>query len=111
MDINIPLTFWLNQFYTTFKERRLNIWIEKEVCKIIKENNFLNRMIQVSFPDWDRELFMYLNSKSVPWLDPIMILLSTYTAWFALSILVILFMIWKNRMEGIKGVLFLTGGV
>jgi len=68
-------------------------------------------MITVSFPDWDQELFMYLNSKNTPWLDPIMILLSTYTAWFALCILIIVFMIWKKQKEGALAGFFLMCGV
>jgi len=68
-------------------------------------------MFDVSFPDWDRELFIYLNSKNVDWLDPVMVLLSTYTAWFFLCIMVIALMIYKNRKEGKIGALFLVGGL
>lgn len=68
-------------------------------------------MIQLSFPDWDRELFIYLNSKNADWLDPVMILLSTYAAWFFLCFMVILLMLYKNRQQGKTGALFLVGGL
>ncbi|MCD7976616.1 MAG: hypothetical protein LUG51_05480 [Tannerellaceae bacterium] len=66
-------------------------------------------MIQLSFPDWDRELFIYLNSKNADWLDPVMILLSTYAAWFFLCFMVILLMLYKNRQQGKTGALFFGG--
>lgn len=68
-------------------------------------------MFDFDFPDWDQELFMYLNSKNTPWLDPVMMLLSTYTAWFTLCILAIIYMIYKSHKEGVKGALFLAGGL
>lgn len=31
--------------------------------------------------EWDKELFLFLNSKHISWLDPAMLFLSSYTAW------------------------------
>ncbi|MCD7914211.1 MAG: phosphatase PAP2 family protein [Tannerellaceae bacterium] len=68
-------------------------------------------MFDLNFPDWDKELFIYLNSKNADWLDPIMILLSTYTAWFFLCIWVILLMLYKHGQRGRTGAIFLIGGL
>jgi len=68
-------------------------------------------MSRISFPDWDRELFVYLNSKNADWLDPVMILLSTYAAWTVLCILVIILMIYKDRLQGKIASLFLVLGI
>ncbi len=68
-------------------------------------------MFTLHFPDWDTELFVYLNSKHHPWLDPVMMLLSTYTAWSILCLLVVLFMIYKDRIQGKIAALYLVGGI
>lgn len=65
----------------------------------------------MNFPEWDRELFVFLNSKNLSWLDPIMIFLSSYTGWFIVAICICAFMIYKNRKEGKIASVFLIGGV
>ncbi|MCD8264453.1 MAG: phosphatase PAP2 family protein [Tannerellaceae bacterium] len=68
-------------------------------------------MSQIALPDWDRELFVYLNSKNAGWLDPVMILLSTYTAWTVLCVLVMFLMVYKDRVQGKIAALFLVVGI
>ncbi len=59
---------------------------------------FLNheRMYVIDFPDWDRDLFLYLNSKNHPWLDPLMILFSNQTVWILVLLAVILYIVYKK---------------
>ena len=46
--------------------------------------------------DWDKEVFLYINSKNVAWLDPIMLALSSFTSWIIVCALIIGFMIYKG---------------
>lgn len=59
------------------------------------------------FPDWDRDLFIYLNSKHTSWLDPIMYFLSNYTFWIVSCLIVMLCMIYVNRSTGKVAALFI----
>lgn len=65
----------------------------------------------MSFPEWDKELFIFLNSKNVPWLDSLMILLSSYTAWILVCFVIILVMVFKDRIRGKFAAMFLVLGV
>lgn len=68
-------------------------------------------MLQITFPAWDRELFLYLNSKHTPWLDPIMYLVSTYTAWALVCTSIIVFMVYRDRIWGQRAAVFMLLGV
>ncbi len=68
-------------------------------------------MFDINFPEWDRELFLFLNSKNIPWLDPIMVVLSSYTAWIVVCIVVLGIMIYKDRGRGKVAGIFLIIGV
>ncbi|MDU1903506.1 MAG: phosphatase PAP2 family protein [Dysgonomonas sp.] len=68
-------------------------------------------ILQISFPEWDRELFMYLNSKNVEWLNPVMSFLSAYISWALVCLGIILFIIYKDRMKGTAASFFLLLGV
>lgn len=65
----------------------------------------------MSFPEWDKDLFVYLNSKNIPWLDSIMLFFSNHYVWVLICLSVALFMVWKDKKRGGKGALFLLGGV
>lgn len=68
-------------------------------------------MLQITFPVWDRELFLYLNSKHTPWLDPIMYLISTYTVWALVCISIIVFMVYRDRVMGQRAAVFMLVGI
>lgn len=65
----------------------------------------------MSFPEWDRNLFVYLNSKNMPWLDSTMVFLSSHLVWAFICLLLVLFMMWQNREKGRRASLYLVGGV
>lgn len=65
----------------------------------------------ISFPEWDKELFIYLNSKNHPWFDTIMVILSSHTFWTMICLTIVIFLIWKNRKQGLTASFFLVGGV
>lgn len=68
-------------------------------------------MFDINFPEWDRNLFLYLNGKSHPLLDSIMVVLSTYTAWIVVCVILVGVIIYKDRVKGKIAALFLIGGV
>lgn len=68
-------------------------------------------MLQITFPTWDRDLFLYLNSKHNPWFDPIMYAVSTYTAWMLICVSIIVFMIYRDRIWGKRAAVFMLMGV
>lgn len=68
-------------------------------------------MLEITFPQWDTDLFLYLNSQHQKWLDPIMYALSTYTSWFLVCLSVILYILYTNRSTGKRVVSFLLLGV
>lgn len=65
----------------------------------------------MNFPEWDKELFVYLNSKHVAWLDSVMILLSSYAAWIVVCLAIVLAVYFKDRVKGKIAVLFLVAGI
>lgn len=65
----------------------------------------------MNFPDWDRELFVFLNSKNVPWLDGIMIFLSSHTTWAIVCLVVVIIMLFRDRINGKQASLSLIVGV
>lgn len=64
-------------------------------------------MLVFAFPDWDRELFILLNSKHTPWIDPIMFFLSSYTVWITICVLIMGYMVYQNRTIGQIAALFI----
>ncbi|MDH6533636.1 phosphatase PAP2 family protein [Parabacteroides sp. 52] len=63
--------------------------------------------MDINFPEWDKELFLYLNSKHVAWLDPVMVLLSSYTVWMIVCLAIVLVVYFRDRNKGKRVVLFL----
>lgn len=61
----------------------------------------------MTFPNWDRELFIYLNSKHSAWLDPIMYFLSDYSFWIATCLLVMTYMVYSNQSTGKMAAIFI----
>lgn len=48
------------------------------------------------FLEWDKELFLYLNSKHSAYLDPVMLFLSSYTDWIIVSLLMLALIYFKG---------------
>lgn len=46
---------------------------------------------------WDRELFLFLNSKHTDWLDPIMLFLSSYINWILVCAIMMAIIYWKAQ--------------
>ena len=61
----------------------------------------------ITFPDWDRHLFVYLNSKHIDTLDPIMYFLSSYLFWIVTFILFMAYILYHNRSRGKAVALFI----
>lgn len=55
----------------------------------------------VNFPDWDANLFTYLNGLHVDWLDPIMVLITSVPVWIPLYVVVSYFVIRKYKWDGV----------
>ena len=55
----------------------------------------------VNFPAWDSELFSFLNSLHVSWLDPIMVVISSVPVWIPLYLVVSFFIFKKFRWTGL----------
>jgi len=68
-------------------------------------------MLWIAFPEWDRELFLYLNGKHVWWLDPIMAFLSTYMSWILLCIFIVIYIVSSDKINGIRAAFFMLLGV
>lgn len=67
--------------------------------------------MRVSFPTWDHQLFMYLNSKHTPMLDPIMLVLSSGISWLVVFCIALALLIYKNRDWGKRAVCFMIVGL
>jgi len=68
-------------------------------------------MLDINFPEWDRDLFLYLNSKHIPWLDPVMAVFSAYTFWIAICIALIIYLIYTDKVSGIRTSFFMLLGI
>lgn len=68
-------------------------------------------MLQITFPKWDQDLFLYLNSKHNPALDPFMHLISTYTFWAIVCLCIMGYMIYKDRTWGYRAAIFMLFGI
>lgn len=44
---------------------------------------------------WDRDVFMKLHELNTAWLDPIMVFVSAMETWYAVAVLVVLFLIYR----------------
>lgn len=64
-------------------------------------------MPQINFPDWDIELFSFLNQTHTSWLDPIMIFLSSYWSWLILFVVISYFMLRRSWTWGSREILLI----
>ena len=64
-------------------------------------------MFEVQFPEWDTQLFIFLNSLHTSWLDPVMKLFSAHWVWAPLYITIAFFMVRKKAWQGVAAVLFM----
>jgi len=71
-------------------------------CQKIEPMVFIN-----IFPDWDVELFKFINGMHVSWLDPVMRFLSSPYSWIILFVIVAYFMIRHNRYWGIREIILI----
>jgi undecaprenyl-diphosphatase len=58
--------------------------------------------ILASLDEIDKTIFLFLNSLHQDWLDPIMRLITSTTAWIPFYILIILFLFWKFKKYAIN---------
>jgi len=58
--------------------------------------------------EWDKEIFLSLNSMNAHWMDPFMLIITSHTAWACTAALVIAFMIFQKHKTGLWASLFLT---
>ena len=68
-------------------------------------------MSLLSFPNWDQELFLYINGKHTPMLDPVMKAISSSASWAIVFILIVALIIYKNRYWGKRAAIFLVAGL
>ncbi|WP_108822619.1 phosphatase PAP2 family protein [Dysgonomonas sp. Marseille-P4361] len=47
--------------------------------------------------EWDKELFLFLNSKNIEWLDPVMLFLSSYLCWTIVFFLLAGLIYWYSK--------------
>ncbi|MDH6342462.1 undecaprenyl-diphosphatase [Parabacteroides sp. PFB2-12] len=68
-------------------------------------------MFEFNFPQWDRDLFLYLNDKHLPWLDPVMLFFSNQWIWTLVCLAVFLFIFFGRKGQGRRASFFFAGGV
>lgn len=70
-------------------------------------------MIIYKLLEWDKRLFLYLNSKHYDWLDPIMLGLSSFISWALMCVFITAFMVYKAKNNRLLAAFFmiLTIGV
>lgn len=56
--------------------------------------------------EWDKELFLYLNSKHIGWLDPVMLFFSSYHFWVIMCILMAVFIYYRLEVWKKTSVIF-----
>ena len=61
-----------------------------------------------SFPQWDTDLFTWINSKHISWLDPLMQILSSPYSWVVLFLVISYLMIRSSRTQGVREVLLVV---
>ncbi|NDW19787.1 phosphatase PAP2 family protein [Dysgonomonas sp. 216] len=64
-----------------------------------------------SFPQWDTDLFVYLNSNFHPWLDPVMQVLSSHYSWIVLFLIVSFFMVRRSMFWGGREIMLVLATV
>lgn len=57
--------------------------------------------------DWDKEVFLFINSQHISWLDPVMLALSSFTSWVSVCILIIIYMLYRGGRWKITAPLFM----
>lgn len=57
--------------------------------------------------DWDKEVFLFVNSQHISWLDPVMLALSSFTTWVSVCILIVLYMLYRGGRWKITAPLFM----
>lgn len=66
----------------------------------------------LAFIDWlieiDKEIFLWINNKHLSWLDPIMLFISSNYTWALVCALVIAFLVYKKKREGVWASIFLV---
>lgn len=68
-------------------------------------------ILKIAFPQWDYDLFMYLNSINADRINPVMLFLSAYSTWVVTCAVIIIYMIWKDHKQGLCAALFLLIGI
>lgn len=68
-------------------------------------------MTEIEFPDWDIDLFVYLNSRHVAWLDPVMTTISSFLYWGISFVVIALLVLRKNGYWGKRAVFFALLGL
>lgn len=58
-------------------------------------------MTNLNFPDWDTQLFIFLNNLHVDWLDPVMKFFSAIPVWIPMYLLIVFFMFRKQKLWGL----------
>lgn len=59
-----------------------------------------------SFPEWDKDLLIYINNKNAEWLDYIMIFLSHYVSWALVLLVIVAFIFYQKRKTAISAIVF-----
>ncbi len=65
-------------------------------------------MPKLNFPQWDLELFTWINSRQIEWLNPFMQTLSSHYSWIILFSIIAYFMIRRSRSQGLREVLLIA---
>lgn len=69
------------------------------------------QMTPFKFPDWDTELFLYLNSHKIDAISPAMVLISTYAFWILSFIAIAILIIRSEKYWGIRAAIFVLLGI
>ncbi|MEL6537395.1 MAG: phosphatase PAP2 family protein, partial [Bacteroidota bacterium] len=56
---------------------------------------------------WDREAFLWFNGQNTPFWDPVWVTITERQTWYALYALLIGFLLWKYRKQGLLAVVLL----
>lgn len=68
-------------------------------------------MMSINFPDWDKNLFLFLHQNRIEALSPFMVVLSSYLTWVVIFLIVSYFMIRQDRIWGLKASVFALLGI
>lgn len=71
----------------------------------------MSKISQFEFPVWDKDLFLFLNGIHYDWLDFPMFIIGSGYFWVASALLVLFFMVYKDRSRGYPAVLLLISGL